>query len=257
MNRCHRLLATVLVVLATQACTKTGDSRPTPDASRGAPVQAVSTPNAAISDKQAALAHDLIPAVAGLPPDPGTSGTYHIGPHDLLKVEVFRVPELSSIERVDEDGSIVMPLIGNIQVGGLIPSEAEAVIAEILSRNLLRNPSVNVFVNEYASQDVTVSGSVKKPGVFPLKGRMTLIQAIAHAEGVDALANEEEVIIFRASDDGGTRAYVVNLELIQEGKLTDPVLIGDDRVLVPQSGSAVFLKGLSDTLRGFVRLPIY
>ena len=53
------------------------------------------------------------------------------------------------------------------------------------------------------------------------------------------------------------QAYVINLEQVQEGVLPDPVLLGDDRVMVPESGSAVFLKGMADTLRGFVRIPIY
>ena len=199
----------------------------------------------------------IVPAVVGLPPDPGASSTYRIGPHDLIKIEVFQVEELSSDERVSEEGFIVMHLIGQIQVGGLTPREAEQKLAGVLGRDYLQDPQVNLFVAEYASQNVTVAGAVNEQGVFPLKGRTTLLQAIAMAGGVDPLANDEEVILFRGQGTATAQAYVINLAKIQEGALSDPVMIGDDRVVVPKSGSAVFLKGVADTLRGFVRIPIY
>ena len=112
----------------------------------------------------------MVPAVVGLPPDPGDSATYRIGPHDLLKIEVFEVEELSSEERVSEDGVVVMPLVGSVPVGGLTPREAEQRIADILGRSYLQDPQVNIFVTEYASQDVTVAGAVSSLGVFPIKG---------------------------------------------------------------------------------------
>jgi polysaccharide export outer membrane protein len=198
----------------------------------------------------------VVPATVGIPPNPGNRTTYRIGPDDLLEIEVFEVEELSSEERVSEDGFIVMSLIGAVQVGGLTPREAERRIADILGKSYLQNPQVNVFVSEYASQDVTVTGTVKEPGVYPIKGRTTLLQAIAMAGGIDELANDEEVIIFRGQGTPAATAYVVNLEEIQKGSLPDPVLVADDRVVVPKSGSAVFVKGVADTLRGFVRIPV-
>ncbi len=200
---------------------------------------------------------DLVPAVNGLPPDPGSASTYRIGPKDLLKVEVFQVPELSSTERVNDSGQIVMSLIGPVSVGGLTPKDAEAHVAALLGRDYLQNPQVDIQVEEYASQRITVMGSVKKPGIFPITGKTTLLQAIALAEGVDPLANEDETLLFRKKASGEMIAYVVDIALIQKGRLRDPILIAEDRVVVPESGSAVFFKGVTDTLRGFVRLPIY
>jgi polysaccharide export outer membrane protein len=193
-----------------------------------------------------------VPAVVGLPPNPGDSATYRIGAHDLLKIEVFAVEELSSEERVHEDGTIALPLVGSIVVGGLTPREAEQRISEILGRSYLQDPQVHIFVSEYASQNVTVTGAVKKPGVFPMKGPTTLLQAIAMAEGIDELANTGEVIVFRGQGGSGTTAYVVDVEKIEDGSLADPLLIGDDRVVVPKSGTKVFFDQLSKGLRGFV-----
>jgi len=194
---------------------------------------------------------DFVPAVVGIPTDPGTAKAYRIGPHDLLKIEVFQVEELSTEERVNDRGNITIPLIGDVQVAGLAPDEAEDAIERVLGQSYLQDPQVNVFVAEYASQDVTVTGSVEKPGVYPLTGRTTLLQAIALAGGFNPVANDEEVLVFRQQDGGTANAYVVNVEAIQEGKLTDPVLAGDDRVVVPKSGAQVFLKGLGSVVRGW------
>ncbi|MEA3275985.1 MAG: polysaccharide biosynthesis/export family protein [Pseudomonadota bacterium] len=259
MNKLYRLCAATLAVFGSQACQTTGGGPADTAGMVAHDSTTVQSAGQTATQAQAApgAQGELVPASIGLPPDPGPRGTYRIGPHDLLQIEVFQVEELSSQERVSEEGFIVMSLIGAVPVGGLTPKEAEEVIAAALGRSYLQNPQVNVFVSEYASQDVTVTGAVNRPGVFPMKGRTTLLQAIAQAEGVDPLANEEEIIIFRSQARGGAQAYVVNLEKIQEGALQDPLLVANDRVVVAQSGGAVFFKGLTDTLRGFVRLPIY
>lgn len=222
-----------------------------------APPAPAPTRSAARAPVQPNTQGNLVPAVKGLPPDPGESGTYRISKDDLLKIEIFQVAELSSEERVNEQGEIIMPLIGPVKVGGLTPKAAEAHIAAILGKDYLQNPQVDIDVTESASQQVTVMGSVNKPGVFPISGRTTLLQGIALAEGTDKLANEEEVVLFRPDRSGNILAYVIDLEAIQRGELQDPTLIGDDRVVVPESGSAAFLKEVTDTLRGFVRLPYY
>ncbi len=195
-----------------------------------------------------------MPATLGVPPTASTVGNYRIGPQDLLKVEVFQVDELTSRERVGDDGRIVMPLIGPIPVAGLTPQEAEDKIAYLLGVDYLQDPQVSIFIEEYASQKVTVSGTVEKPGVFPLKGRTTLTQAIALAGGVGDVADTSQVILFRDQGTPQAQAYVVDVDKIDEGLQEDPVMAGDDRILVPKSGSAAFVKSVTDTLRGFVRV---
>jgi polysaccharide export outer membrane protein len=193
-----------------------------------------------------------IPAVVGLPPDPGSTSTYRIGPNDLLDIKVFQVPELSAEERVNEGGFIVMPLIGAVKVGGLTPMEAETKIAQLLGKSYLQNPQVNIFVKEYANQNITVTGAVNKPGVFPLTGRTTLMQAVALAQGLNRLANDEKVIIFRSQNGKKTKAYIVDLSKVEDGTLHDPVLVADDRVVVPESGTAVVIDTITGSLRGLV-----
>ena len=195
---------------------------------------------------------DLVPAVVGSPPSVVDADAYRIGPDDVLKISVFQVPDLSTEERVSDAGTIVMPLIGVVQVAGLTPAQAETKIASALAEDYLQNPQVDIFVSEQANMKVTVGGAVTKPGVFPLSGKTTLLNAIAQAEGVTGVANKKEVVIFRTTPSAGMKAYIVNLNEVQRGESMDPVLAGDDKVIVPESGSAVLLKGMSDTLRGFV-----
>ena len=252
----RRLPAVVFCALLCQGCV-TPQSSTSADAGTSSFPGPSSRSGSADTARGNAVNGPVVPAVVGLPPAPGDGATYRIGPHDLLKIEVFEVEELSSEERVSDDGVIVMPLVGGIRVAGLTPREAGQEIADVLGKSYLQDPQVSIFVSEYASQDVTVAGAVKQPGVIPIKGRTTLLQSIAMAGGLADLANDNEVVIFRGQGTPNARAYVVDLAQVQDGSLGDPVLVGDDRVVVPESGSAVFFKGVTDTLRGFVRFPVF
>ena len=253
MKTLLRYLSAALLILGMHACTTTGGVVPTTSVAQPTNPTAVSP-----DDPQSVRKGDLVPAVVGIPADPGPERTYRIGPYDLLKIEVFQASELSSQKRVNEDGVVVMPLIGNIKVGGLTPQEAEHAIANKLGEKYLQNPQVNIFVAEYASQKVTVIGQVKKPGVFPVAGKTTLMQAIALAGGLDEVAKKDEIVVFRTQPTGSVIAYVVNMGAIEEGNLTDPVIVGDDRVVVPKSGAAVFRQTLNNILTGWVlRAPVY
>ena len=251
MNSLIRLFAAMLFVLGAQACSTTGGA---PSGASALPADPMST----TSTSGTSAADDFVPAVVGIPTAPGPLRAYRIGPHDLLRIEVFQVGDLTTEKRVNEGGSILMPLIGNVKVGGLTPMEAEQAIAGRLEERYLDNPQVSVSVTESSSQRVTVTGQVKKPGVFPLVGETTLMQAIAMAGGLDEVAKKEEIIVFRKQERGGVNAYVVDLVSIEEGKLTDPVMITDDRVVVPKSGMAVFTRGVGNVLTGWaVRAPFF
>ena len=181
-----------------------------------------------------------------------SANDYRIGPSDQLEIDVFQIEELSGVERVNSRGYIKMPLIGSVKVAGLTQGEAEYLITQLFSEDYLEDPQVNIDIIEYASQQVTVMGAVKKPGVFALKGRTTLLQALAMAEGLEGLPDKDGIIIFRANKAGDVVGYVVNLEQIESGAAGDPEVIGSDKIVVPVAGVASGIKGLTDTLRGFV-----
>jgi polysaccharide export outer membrane protein len=197
---------------------------------------------------------DLIPAIIGIPDDARSRpGTHRLTPGDVVKINVFQAEELSTEERVTDDGTIVLPLVGAVAVAGLTSEQAETEIAAVLGKDYLQNPQVDVFVSEYANMKVSVGGEVKRPGVFGLTGQTTLLQAIAEAGGLTDVAKPQETIVFRQDPTGGDiKAYVVDLKQVQRGELSDPLLAGNDKVLVPKAGGRAVIKEFTNTAAKFI-----
>jgi polysaccharide export outer membrane protein len=138
-------------------------------------------------------------------------------------------------------GQISLPLIGTMQAGGLTIQELEKAIAAKLDAKYLQNPQVTAFVKEFTSQRVTLEGAVSKPGIYPLTGRTTLLQTIAMGGGVNNLANLQGVVVFRQIQ-GKKMGAVFDLKAIRAGNAEDPVIYGDDIIVVDQSGSKTALR---------------
>lgn len=161
--------------------------------------------------------------------------TYRIGPSDLLMLKVFQVEALSFDEiRVDAGGELQLPVVGAIRADGLTAAELARDLEQRLGQRYLRNPSVSVTVMEAASQKITVDGAVAKAGVYTMRGRTSLLQAIAMAEGATRTANLRSVAVFRTVGDQRSVA-VFDLAAIRAGQAADPVLMGDDVVVVDTS----------------------
>jgi len=158
-----------------------------------------------------------------------------ISEQDKVDVTVFKVPELSATDlTVETNGAISLPLLGSVVVRGLSITQAEQKIAGMLSQSYMQDPKVTITRKEQAFKRVTVEGAVTTPGVFPITGRMTFLQAIALAQGLTDVANDKSVVVFRNG-----RQYGVNLDLIRNGKAPDPILQNDDRIVVLKSDSKV------------------
>jgi len=177
---------------------------------------------------------------------------YRLGFRDLIEIQVFGVPELSGSVRVQSNGFVSLPLVGKVKVGGLTVDETEALITDKLAEEYLQDPKVTVFIKEYESQKITVNGMVRSPGVFPMKSRTSLLQAISIAGGLDRLADPSEIVIFRRVPGKGTVGYMVDFEQVASGKVTDPMLNNQDIVVVPESGSKVFMFETVRGLTGFL-----
>jgi polysaccharide export outer membrane protein len=174
---------------------------------------------------------------------------YRIGPSDLLEISVFQVPELSRTVRVDARGALSLPLVGQIQAGGLTGQQLEALLAQKLQKTYLQDPQVSVFIKEFVSQRVTVGGSVVKAGVFPISGKTTLMQAIALAGGLDPLANESDIKVIREQGDGTRSVLNFDLAPIRKGEMQDPQLLPSDVIQVGQSGGRAAWRDFSQALQ--------
>ncbi len=161
------------------------------------------------------------------------SNAYKVGPLDVLEVTVFNIPELSKTIQVSEAGTINYPLVGELEAGGRTAREIEKFLTKALGAKYLQNPQISVFVREHNSQRVTVEGAVKKPGVVSMAGGMSLLQAIAQAQGLEPTANSL-VVVFRQTD-GKRSAAKYDIESIREGKADDPQMQAGDVIVVPAS----------------------
>jgi polysaccharide export outer membrane protein len=180
----------------------------------------------------------------------GTPGaaTYRIGPQDVIEVSVFMVPELSRTVQISDAGAANLPLIGEVPVAGKTGREVEQDITRLLKAKYLQKPQVSVFVKEYNSQRITVEGAVRRPGVFPIQGGMSLLQAVATAQGMEEIS-DNTVLVFRNSD-GQRKAARFDISEIRSGEAPDPELVAGDVVV---AGTSTIKKGFN----GFIKvLPI-
>ncbi|MEM1391458.1 MAG: polysaccharide biosynthesis/export family protein [Pseudomonadota bacterium] len=164
------------------------------------------------------------------------SADIRIGPLDLIGVRVFGVEELDGKYQVDHLGQVKMPLIGTVRATGYTSLQLAAILEYKLGETYLQDPDVNVTILEGIGEQVTIEGSVAKPGMYKLDGQITLLQAVALGGGTTRDANPERVIVFRTVDDE-RRAAGFNLRDIRAGKAEDPAIFGNDIVVVDGSAA--------------------
>lgn len=167
---------------------------------------------------------------------------YRIGPNDLMDVEVFELENLKRTVRVNAAGAISLPLIGQVMVAGMTSQEIEAAIAARYREKYLQNPQVSIFIKEFTTERITVEGAVARPGMFPLTGQITLLRALALAGGFGSIANTSEVMLYRVNSQRVREVAVYDVEKIRAGKSDDPIIRGDDLIVVQRDSTRVLLK---------------
>lgn len=172
---------------------------------------------------------------------------YLIAPLDVVEVTVFGVKDLNRTVQVSSSGTISLPLINSVRAGGRTQAQLENDIAAKLEAGYLQSPQVSVFVKEFNSQRITVDGAVQKPGIYPIKGRTSLLQAIALAEGLSLVADPTGILLFR-NVNGKRMAARFDLKKIRSGKINDPVLVAGDIVMVDESAARTTLRDVKDAL---------
>ncbi len=128
-----------------------------------------------------------------------TDPSYVIGPEDVLDINVWKEPDVSRIVPVRPDGRISLPLINDVQAGGLSPQQLAALVTEKL-RKYFNEPQVTVIVTAINSQRVFVVGEVLRAGAFPLLPGMTVLQALSSAGGFTTFADVKKIHVMRLRD---------------------------------------------------------
>jgi polysaccharide export outer membrane protein len=173
---------------------------------------------------------------------------YRIGPDDLIQVTIYNIPEQEAratprtvILRVSQQGMIVVPMVGELNVKGMTIVDVQSELGKRYSK-YIRNPQIGVMVTEYR-QRVSVMGAVQKPGVFELTGPKTVIDMLALAGGVTERAGNQ-VHVYRQDEKGGRQSIVIDLMVLannsgsvsQNSQAVNMPMQAGDVVNVPQSG---------------------
>lgn len=157
-----------------------------------------------------------------------------LGPGDVFEVRVYAEDDLSSVYRVEVDGSIDFPLIGHVAVAGLDPNAvAERIRDRLREGQILVDPHVSVRVQEYNSRRVSVIGAVREPGSYPLRTGMGVVEAVSLAGGFTALANRDGTLLTRRID-GELRTFSVPVDRISSGQEPDVTVRAGDILHVPE-----------------------
>jgi polysaccharide biosynthesis/export protein len=165
----------------------------------------------------------------------GSGAAGPIGAGDLVEMSVFDTPELSGKLRVSNTGDIILPLVGSLHVAGLKAEEAQNLIRQkLIDGAFLKDPQVTVFIAEYATQNVSVLGEVKTPGIYPAFGSHHLLDYISLAQGLTPLASTRVTITHSGHPDEPQQVKMT--AGLTPKPENNPVILPGDTIFVERTG---------------------
>ena len=164
---------------------------------------------------------------------------YIVGEGDVIKITIYNHDDLTTIARIGGDGTIKIPLIGQIEVWGLTLSQISGKISALLADGYVVDPQVSIFIQEFRSKKAFIMGEVNKPGYHVLSGNTTLLELLSVAGGVKDSAADKATIKrkSRSSDQTDTIITVDLKSLLEKGdtSLDVPIMDGDS-IYIPKTG---------------------
>jgi polysaccharide biosynthesis/export protein len=160
-----------------------------------------------------------------------SSGDLRISPLDRLAIKVSGSTGVDGTYQVDPSGQIRLPMLGQLEVKGFTTFELAGILESRFKDQYLRHPQVTVQIAESSGQQFTIEGAIGKPGMYPVRGRLSLIQAIALSGGPTGAANLDGIVIFRTIE-GKRQAARFDLQKIRKGESADPTIYGNDIIVV-------------------------
>lgn len=160
---------------------------------------------------------------------------YRLAVGDLIRIDFFYYPEYDVTLAVRPDGAITVPLVGEVVVEGMKPTDLEEIVRQRYSE-VIAEPEVSVIVMEFADQRVFVFGEVGSPGSFSLQGAMTLVDAIADAGGILDSGQAKSVILMRRDETGRYAGRSINVKAFLESEESEAIyLMPRDIIYVPMT----------------------
>jgi polysaccharide export outer membrane protein len=195
------------------------------------PVRAQDTDKPATPDRSSQKTNDT--SKANSPASATTDPDYKIGPQDVVRIDVWKEPDISRIIPVRPDGKISLPLLKDIQASGLTTLELGKAIHDGLTK-YLTDPEVTVTVTEINSRRVYITGEVTRAGALPLLPNMTVLQALSSAGGFTQFAKLKSIYVLR--NEGGKQVrHPFNYKEVVRGKNQEEniLLQPGDVIIVP------------------------
>lgn len=153
---------------------------------------------------------------------PDDDGNYRLGKLDQIQITIFDEPDLSVASRINGEGDVRIPLIGEVRMAGLTIRKAEAAIEMAYTENqILKNPIVSIRVIEYAPKEISILGAVGSPGKLPFPTEVTsldIVDVISKVGGFSPIARADSVRITRVGEDGREIIFTVNVESMITGR---------------------------------------
>jgi polysaccharide biosynthesis/export protein len=163
-----------------------------------------------------------------------TSPQYILRQGDVVQVKVYQEEDLTSVSRIGREGTITMPLLGSVKVLSNSLEQATTIIRDLLAKDYLVDPQVNLNVTEFAKRRYTVLGQVQRPSTYdmPPDESVSLLQAIATAGGYTRIGNPRKITVQRTV---GKESQVIRLDaeamaLDKKGKPFE--ILPDDVIIV-------------------------
>jgi polysaccharide export outer membrane protein len=165
----------------------------------------------------------------------GAPAGFRIGAGDVLQINVWKEPEASvPAAVVRPDGKISLPLVKELDVQGLTPTELEKLLTAKLDQ-YIHGADVTVVIKEIRSKRVYLVGAVKREGTIPLLSNMSVLQVLAEAGGLTEYAKKKKIYVLR-EENGKRNRYPFDYEAVIKGEHMDEniAILPDDTIVVPQ-----------------------
>lgn len=184
----------------------------------------------------------LLVLVALLNNHPASGQDYLVGPGDVLSITVYDNDDLKTKVRVSSNGTIVMPLLGQVNVNKMTVSAITEKITRQLADGYIVNPQVNIFVDEFRSKKVVVLGNVRNPGLIELNGPTTFLELVSKVGGFDKDAGETATI--KRVGNEKDNVIVINLvSLVKGGDLSQNIQINDEDTVYISGAGMCYVTG--------------
>ena len=179
---------------------------------------------------------------AAAPPAPVADTAYVLQRGDDIEIKAYNIPELDQVVRIRPDGKVSLLLLNDVDAAGYTADRLGEALSTAFAKHY-RNPRISVIVRGFSSQSVYVGGEVFRPGLIPLTGNTTALQAVVAAGGLKETSRGATVTLLRHGEAGEATTVNLNVDNIVSRHEQDMALRAGDILYVPKANISVYVGG--------------